>query len=56
MLLNSLREICYLPFFQVVELLLASREVKSTLSNGKAYKTDPPLHLACKTGHLEIVR
>ena len=56
MLHNSCIKFICCHFFQAVELLLASRDVKSALTNGKTYKTDPPLHLACKTGHLEIVR
>lgn len=43
-------------FIQAVELLLTSREVRSALANGEVRKTDPPLHLASKTGHVEIVR
>ena len=47
---------CIFPSGQVVELLLKSKEVKSILSSGEPQKTDPPLHLASKAGHVEIVR
>ncbi|XP_078347150.1 uncharacterized protein LOC144632388 isoform X3 [Oculina patagonica] len=47
---------CRYGHVHAVELLLSSREVRSALANGEARKTDPPLHLASKTGHMEIVR
>ena len=43
-------------YCQVVELLLKSKEVRSVLASGENRKNDPPLHLASKTGHVEIVR
>ena len=46
--------ICF--WLQVVKLLLKSKEVRSILTSGEPQKTDPPLHLASKAGHVEIVR
>ena len=43
-------------WIQVVEQLLKSKEVRSILTSGEPQKTDPPLHLASKAGHVEIVR
>lgn len=43
-------------WIQVVKLLLKSKEVRSILTSGEPQKTDPPLHLASKAGHVEIVR
>ena len=43
-------------WLQVVKLLLKSKEVRSILTSGEPQKTDPPLHLASKAGHVEIVR
>lgn len=47
---------CRFGHVHVVELLLNTKEVRSALATGAVRKTDPPLHAASKTGHVEIVR
>ncbi|XP_022803974.1 caskin-2-like isoform X3 [Stylophora pistillata] len=47
---------CRFGHVHVVELLLNCREVRSALATGAVQRTDPPLHAASKTGHVEIIR